>query len=98
MKRLSCHHLDHQRRERVVVEEQRVPLREGELACSHQQLLRHLEARLVQQLRSTSPRTTTVSCAKEGSRVFIASADTSFDLLVDMSFDLLVDTMVDMTI
>lgn len=44
-------YLQHQRRQRVVVEEQRVALREGVLGAAHEQLLGDLEARLVQQLR-----------------------------------------------
>lgn len=114
MKRQRNAHFDHQRREGVVVEEQSVPLREGELARAHQQLLRHLEAGLVQQLRSSRFCNDTVSCAKDGSKAFTVSVDRRegvsldlsldlslpllLDLLLDLSFDLSLDTAVDTTI
>ena len=41
-------YLQHQRRQRVVVEEQHVALGEGVLGAAHEQLLSALEARLVQ--------------------------------------------------
>ena len=95
MKRPRNAHLDHQRREGIVVEEQSVPLCEGELARAHQQLLRHLEAGLVQQLRSSLSSDDTVSCAKDGSKAFTVSVDrregVSLDLSLDLSFDLSLD-------
>ena len=106
MKRPRNSHLDHQRREGVVVEEQGVSLREGELARAHQQLLRHLEAGLVQQLRSSWFCYDTVSCAKDGSKAFTVSVDRcedgsldlSLDLSFNLSFNLSLKTAVDTTI
>lgn len=68
-------YFDHQRGERVVVEEQVVPLSEGVFAPIHQQLLGDFEAGLVQQLRGRRFCGVTVSCAKEGSSVFTVSAE-----------------------
>ena len=88
MKRPRNAHLDHKRREGIVVEEQSVPLCEGELARAHQQLLRHLEAGLVQQLRSSLSSDDTVSCAKDGSKAFTVSVDRREGVSLDLSFDL----------